>query len=282
MKIKNDLQSFPLACIFTFGILSVFVTFVALLMNDYPMHDFSFVNFFDCIVYIKQKNFEAFGMVVITYVAFIGSILGYGNERKKFNSELNLKSVEFLPDRVSFKFNKSQCDLICGYENIDKMMLELKTSIVRDKYYGKHKVLSQIFLNFELISHKNFSLTFMPINNYMKKIYGILDAGRRVQDFSYKFTGVGAVEDVEEKIKDYLATGCKQILASRKEDLFKFLSILLFVTGLFFLYRFNDCFSNMSILFLIFMPGPMFLVVSFGFDIVLLVDKWNESKYKRF
>lgn len=219
------------------------------------------------------------GLPLLVYGGTLFSIFSMCMAKKEFQSVLNLKSVDFLPDRVNFNFNQPKYNFVCGYSDINKLEMILKTILVRTKR-GSYPAVSEIELKFTVLNNKNFSLKNVPLN-LMKTIYGIIDCGRNVQDFTYKFSGVGKVEEVQEKIEDYMNTGCKQILATSTENAFKYLSVIFFLIGLFFLYSFKDVFSGND-LGLMGIPGfPIlaFVLISFIFDIVLLADKRNEKKY---
>ena len=140
-----------------------------------------------------------------------------------------------------------------------------------------------IELKFTVLNNKKLSLTNVPIN-LMRTVYGIIDYGRAIHNFSYKFGGAGTVEDVREKVEDYMQTGCKQILATPAEQSFKWLSIVFFLLGIFFLYTFKDILSDSetALISIVALPAFGFIAVSFIFDFFLLADKWNENRYKRF
>lgn len=219
------------------------------------------------------------GVPLLIYGGTFFSIFSMCMAKREFQTVLNLKSVDFLPDRVNFNFNQPKYNFVCGYSDINKLEMILNTILVRTKH-GSYPAVSEIELKFTVLNNKNFSLKNVPLN-LMKTIYGIIDCGRNVQDFTYKFSGVGKVEQVQEKIEDYMNTGCKQILATSTENTFKWLSVVFFLIGLFFLYSFKDVFSGND-LGLMGIPGfPIlaFVLISFIFDIVLLADKRNENKY---
>lgn len=220
--------------------------------------------------------FIAIGGIVLTICAKIRA-------DKNFQKSLNLVSIDFLPNKVCFNFNKPQCNFECGYNDINSLEMVLKTSIV---YIGRlhtitYPVISEITLNISVLNNKNFSLTNLPLSP-MKKVYKIIDYGKAVQKFTHKYTGAGEIEEFEEKIRDYINTGCKQILAKRTEDDFKTHSVSLFAIGLAFLFMSKFIFGDDSIYKIMLFPALIFFIISFIFDIVLLVNKWNENRYRRF
>lgn len=230
--------------------------------------------------------FETYLLFIILPLFFYGfliyTIFAIYMEKKELAKSLNLQSVEFVQDRIFFNFNRPQYNFVCGYKDIDNLEMDIKTVLVRTKY-GSYPTISTITLNFAVLNNKKFSLT-SNSTSYMKKIYSILEYSRGIQNFSYKFSGIGKLEDIDEKIRDYLNTGCKQILSSRREEEYKWLSIGSFIIGLIFLYVFRDVINNdnSGISVIILVPVSIIFIFSFVFDIYLLADKWNENRYKRF
>ena len=230
--------------------------------------------------------FEVISLFIILPLLFYGTLIftifAVYMEKKELAKNLNLQSVEFVQDRIFFNFNRPQYNFVCGYKDIDNLEMDIKTVLVRTKY-GSYPAVSTITLNFAVLNNKKFSLT-SNNTSYMKKIYSILEYSRGIQNFSYKFSGIGKLEDLDEKIRDYLNTGCKQILSTRREEEYKWVSIGSFIIGLIFLYVFRDVINNdnsgLSVIILV--PVSIIFIFSFVFDIYLLADKWNENRYKRF
>ena len=217
------------------------------------------------------------------YFTIISSAIATITEIKKFESVLNLKSVNFETNKVFFNFNRPQYNFVCGYGDINNVEMELITAMMHTKS-GSYPALAKITVNFTVLNNKKFSLTSNTFQ-HTKKIYQIVDCGKAAQNFSYKFTGAGRVDTLAEKIEDYKNTGCKQILATQTEVAFKWFSIAFFSIGLCFFFAFRKEFSNSSdlgLLSIVGIPVLSFIGLSFIFDIILLADKWNESKYKRF
>ena len=295
MKFNNNLKNMSTGAVVFMAILCILLTvFVVWFYFSNSIQQYSLANF--CNWYVDM--FHAFqadaqdepwipwiimvGIPVLCYGGLVISIKTAIKERKDFARALNLESVDFATGKVYFNFNKPQYNFVCGYNDINKIEMDLNTVMVHGKY-SSYPALSKIVLNFTVLNNKRFSLT-SNLNGYMKKIYSIIDYGKFVKNFSYKFSGVGKVDSIDEKIRDYMTTGCKQILATQTENSFKWLSILFFMIGIFFLYSFRDIFndSDISTIGFVCIPFLGFFVVSFVFDIFLLADKWHENKYKRF
>lgn len=214
------------------------------------------------------------------YSLSIITMISRHNAIREYKRALNLKSVDFLQDRVNFNFNNPQYNFVCGYSEINRLELVLNTVLVTNKY-GSYPALAQVTLNFTVLNNKNFTLENTPMRP-MNLIYGIIDCGRLVQNFSYKFEGAGEVSDIQEKIRDYINSGCKQVLGTKSENSFKFMSIVFFSLGLFFLISFKDIFNDIDFLWFPLITVLPFILISFIFDIILLIDKYSERKFRRF
>lgn len=222
--------------------------------------------------------FAFLGVPLLSFVMFTLLFVNMYIENQKFAKTLNLKSVDFLPDKVCFYFNQPQCDFVCAYSDINKMELVLKTILVRGKY-DVHAILSHICINFTVLNSKRFSLTNIPLN-VDKTIYNIIDYGKLVPKFVYRFSGAGQVEEIKEKIHDYQHIGCKQILAQKTEDKFNSWSITFYLTAFYWLYRFRDYFNGASSFELcgtILFPC-IFLISSLCIDLLLIFDNLNEVR----
>ena len=218
----------------------------------------------------------------IFYIGLIISIIQRYAGLKELASSLNLKSVDFLSDRVKFNFNRPQYDFVCGYSEINNLEMILVTALARSKY-GTCIVLNEVKLNFTVLNNKNFSLTNTPMAA-MRLIYNIVDCARKVNHFSYKFEGAGESKDLKEKIEEYLHKGTKPVLTSVGETKFKWMSMVFFIIGMVFLVGFkdilNDSVKDLILLLIPLLPVGAFLGTSFIFDIILIVDKIKEKSYR--
>lgn len=222
------------------------------------------------------------GLPLMLYGLAIYSVISRQIGLREMNSTLNLKSVDFLPDKVKFKFNRPQCNFVCGYNNIKRLEMVLNTVETQGRY-GAYTAVSEIKINFTVLNNKHFSLLNMPLN-LKGFICKVIDYGRLVQDFSYRFEGDGVVKDVEEIINDYMNFGCKQILTSTQENGLKITSIVFFLFAIVVLYLEREIFNEFDMRwwrFPLTFAGT-FLAFSFLIDIMLFIDKWNENKYKGF
>ena len=92
-------------------------------------------------------------MIIIPLLAYgglVASIVSRHFALKAMESTLNLKSVDFLQDRVKFNFNRPQYNFICGYNDINNLEMILNTVMVHNKY-GSYPAVSEINLNFRVV-----------------------------------------------------------------------------------------------------------------------------------
>lgn len=295
MHINNVSPKTSGRSVFWFVILSIIMTigFVYFYIQTNP-GSYSFTGFCDWYMSLFKALKESstdepmlpwFSLVIIPlfiYGGAIATIVSRHCSVKEFENALNLKSVDFLQGRINFNFTQPKYNFACGYNDINELKLVLNSVMVHTRS-GSYLTVSDIELKFTVLNNKKLSLTNVPIN-LMRTVYGIIDYGRAIHNFSYKFGGAGTVEDVREKIEDYMQTGCKQILATPAEQSFKWLSIVFFLLGIFFLYTFKDILSDSetALISMVAFPAFGFIAVSFIFDFFLLADKWNENRYKRF
>lgn len=216
----------------------------------------------------------------IFYIGLIIAIVQRYTGLAELASSLNIKSVDFLPDRVKFNFNRPQYNFVCGYGDIKNLKMVLHTVVGKNKY-GSYIALNEIELKFTVLKDKKFSLKNTPVRP-MNFIYKIIDYGKMVNHFSYKFEGAGTHPAIKEKIEDYLQTGVVSILTSAAEGPVKWFSVVFFIIGLVFLIAFKDDINyflskDFTGLLLPGLPVAAFIGVSFIFDIILIVDKIQEK-----
>ena len=86
------------------------------------------------LAFISETNNPAltilsfFPAVCIGYLAY--EVINRYLLLKQMNSVLNLKYVDFLPDRVAFYFNRSNCNFVCPYTEVKQLKLEIVTGII--------------------------------------------------------------------------------------------------------------------------------------------------------
>ncbi len=188
---------------------------------------------------------------------------------KEFNKKLNLKYIDFLPGRVNFCFNRPQYNFVCAYENIENLEMDIETGLIYlPKKYGATTIVdvTQLHLNLTVLNNKKFSLT--TNQKSMNTIYSIIDVGRSVKEFSYKFSGLGEIKYTKEKIEKYQKYGAKHFLTNEIKVFIILMSIIFFANGLFISKLMHDPFA-----------WPMIgVLISFILDIILIIDKANEKK----
>ena len=216
---------------------------------------------------------------LILYFSFIWTLVEKIKAIKEFYSILNLKNVDLLPDRIQFNFTQPQYNFVCSYQDVEQLDMNIVTTIVHTKN-GSHVAFQELILNFTLLNGKIFSLnntTFAP----MKVIYEILNHAGEVQNFNFYFSGAGQINDIKEKIENYMRFGKKQMYGADVEKSNKLLSTIFFVIGLVFIFVFHDMIDDFVRdpgLFLLFIPLSSFLLISFVIDIFLVINEINKIK----
>lgn len=203
-------------------------------------------------------------------------VLSQKAKTKEFNKKPNLKYIDFLPGKVNFCFNRPQYDFACTYENIENLEMDIETDLI---YTNKKPIVDvrQLHLNFTVLNNKKFSLT--TNQKSMNTIYSIIDVGRSVKEFSYKFSGLGEIEHTKEQIEKYQKYGIKTFLTSKMKDGFITISFMLLFFGLFEFkmqaYGLSNGIDPMLYIAIILLLG------SFVFDIILIKDNIeNKNLYE--
>ncbi len=207
-------------------------------------------------------------------------VLSQKAKTKEFNKKLNLKYIDFLPGRVNFCFNRPQYNFVCDYENIENLELDIETGLIYlPKKHGGTTIVdvTQLHLNFTVLNNKKFSLT--TNQKSMNTMYSIIDVGRSVKEFSYKFSGLGEIEHTKEQIEKYQKYGIKTFLTSKMKDGFITISFMLLFFGLFEFkmqaYGLSNGIDPMLYIAIILLLG------SFVFDIILIKDNIeNKNLYE--
>lgn len=256
------------------------ILWVFLLCGSFDSLEAFFESFFN--LYKTTDFFE--GAIIIYCVTLVWvsliiiRIYLYIKRSIKFNKNLNLKYVDLLPDRVNFCFNRPQYNFVCGYDNIENLEMDLETNIVHTKN-GSYITLKQIILDFTILNNKELSIAYSEFN-ILKKIYAIIDAGRLIKNFSYKFSGVGEISDLKERIEDYQVYGYSSILTSNQEVEYKFFSVFTFLCGVFLVYMFY--YAREAFFATLMLVGAIIIGISFLLDIILIIDKYRDKKYRGF
>lgn len=293
MRINNISIESSKRIIFILALFAIFATgfyIVAYLMSDANSH--SFVGFFKWIVpFIKylltvseEDKFFIFLLSVVLpifmYAGLIWEIVKKINSSVKFNSELNLKSIDLNEDIIKFNFNQPQYNFYCGYHDIENLDMNIITTIVHTKN-GTYTGFQELELNFRLLNNKNFTLKNATISP-MKLIYKVLYYTRNVQNFSYRFSGAGEIEDIKEKIENYRRTGKKRVLGESGENSLLLLSIIFSIFAFIFIWFFRDTvddFVKDPGMFFVYIPFLGFSLISLVIDIFLVVNQLQKKGY---
>ena len=144
------------------------------------INNFSIIDFFQWVVsFIKlslmgnpdDKFFIFFIMVIlplIIYISLIWTIIDKFKQYKEFYSEINVKSIDLLTDRIQFNFTKPQYNFACSYSDIENLDINIQTTITHTKS-GTYTIFEELELNFTLLNNKLFTINNTP-NDPMKLI----------------------------------------------------------------------------------------------------------------
>lgn len=228
-------------------------------------------------------GFLVFVLPISLVWLLISGIKNRNDRLKLLNFGFNIKYVDFLQGRIDFKFTDSRYDFTCSCDDIEKLSLNLKTVMVTHKGQT-YIVLKEIELNFKVLNGKTFSISNTPLQP-VKFLYKLIDYTRGIQNFSYKFSGAGVNDDLQERIDDYRKRGCRQILSTVQENSYKFMSIMFFAMSLFFMVSFLDTITkavekgDWMLLTIPFTPVIIFIIIAGIIDAFLIADKINDRKF---
>lgn len=292
MKIKNVSTE---TSSYTLVVMSIIVSVItALLVWGYILTSdirISFGGFFkwlfDMFQALREVSVEPFSpwiiliMIIGVYIGFIACAVSKYKALKQFNSELNIKYIDLLPNGIAFFFTRPENNFKCAYEDIKNLYMNIYSTLVHTKN-GSYIAFQQLNLTFTDSNDKKYKMS-NTTRSPIKLIYKIIDHTRRVQNFEYEFSGRGEIPDYREKIDKYLHLGYKDLVGKDGETNLKLMSIFFFIFGLVFLISFIDVLPRMirdSGLFFAFLPCSLFLIASFICDIILIVDKIRDNKYR--
>ena len=215
---------------------------------------------------------------------------------KKFNKKPNLKYIDFFPDKVKFCFNRPQYDFACAYDNIENFEMDIETGLtyLPRKYVITPMVdVKQLYLSLTVPNNRIFSL--ITNQRSMNTMYSIIDIGRSVKNFSYKFSGLGEIEHTKEQIEKYQKYRVKSFLTNNMKDGFVIISFMLLIFSLFGFkmeYGLYDIFSSFGFGMQAYGVSnkidPMLYIAiilllgSFVFDIILIKDNIKNKKLSEY
>ena len=205
-------------------------------------------------------------------------------EIKKFYNNLNLKSVELLPNIIKFNYTKPAHNFCCKYSEISNLNMDIKTVIVRTKH-GAREACAAITLKFKLKSRESNSIKYCPLFSTIEPIYKIIDATRSIKKFSLTFSGLGNVNDYEEKIMNYRNHKYKDMLGQENRADFKLYSwsffAVFYLFWAFFTYTEVEATSHDMALFqmLSFVLLGLCNMLVIYFDISLIVDTIRDNEF---
>ena len=91
---------------------------------------------------------------------------------------------------------------------------------------------------------------------------------------------MGEISDLKERIEDYQVYGYSSILTSNQEVEYKFFSVFTFLCGVFLVYMFY--YAREAFFATLMLVGAIIIGISFLLDIILIIDKYRDKKYRGF
>ena len=293
MKIYNVSSKTSIRMVVVMGILSTILTMFLTLSYLYSSpNSSSILDFFQWLFLLiktfisegedlSEKIFLTIFSVIIPiaiYIGLIGAIISRNKALQEYRSGLNVKYVEFLPNRINFSFTQPQYNFSCGYNDIEKLNIELYTNIVHTKS-GPQTVWNETIFNFYTLNNKKFKVN--CVSFMLNKVYSVISYMRGIKELNYKFTGAGKILDLDDKISAFLKTGHKKFLGRNEKTHMMIISTVLFIFGTLISLIFLGTISDFGWLF-IFIPAIIPLLISVVMDIVLFIDLINNRKFRGF
>ena len=215
------------------------------------------------------------------YIGFFATIISRHKALARFKSGLNVKYINFLEGRIEFFFTQPQYNFSCSYTDIENLHLDIESMLVRTKN-GSYITFKQMNLTFKVLNGKELKISNVT-SSPMKTIYKIIDWTRGVQSFDCGFSGCGELPDYKEKIDNYLIGGYRDIVGKDGETHLKWLSIVFFIIGLFIILVCKEFLGSLVIYigFGALIPFLFVMLISFVFDIILVIDKIRDNNFRR-
>ncbi|MBR1424929.1 hypothetical protein IJ579_05150 [bacterium] len=201
---------------------------------------------------------------IIFFFVFVYEYLVRKVEIDKLNKNLNLKYIDFDDNNVFFKFNRSENDFGCSYEQLNILNLEICTRQAYSRY-GFHSIISELIIEIEVSNQGKFKS-----HNIPKDIYEVIRYFAKSKNFHYEITGSGfdIKEQLSKNIDEFLSNGFKKPnIHKQMSSFYLIFAVIFLVLGI--IISFNGIFS------LIFVNHMWWLLVLpsifFGVPIILLL-----------
>ena len=143
---------------------------------------------------------------IIMLVLICNELHKYIAEKKKFNSVLNLKSVELLSDEIQFVFTNPSDNFACKYFDLKSVDIELCTALpVYPDWFVKEHI-RKINVSFYLSNGKNLTVhfprkAFATRNNYVGTVSNIIKRLKKYTDVKYHYSGRGEVARITKQLE---------------------------------------------------------------------------------
>ena len=299
MKITNVSAKISLKpVLLTFAIsVGITILFCLLFLSSGPA-EISFSAFFkwygDFIQYLTAEHPE--DIIEIWLFVGLGPIIVYGTfffmliyrqiQLSQFKSGLNLKYINLKDGNIDFVFNKKGFDFSCGYKDIEKIDMIIKTERTT-RYFNKHSrryviVISEIQLAFYLLNKKKFKIANTGCLSPINMIYKIIDNTRPISNLiNYEVDGPD--DGIMEKVQTYVKKNYKQRYTLCERNRLKFASVGLLIMAIMFILVFKDTLIknpyDSFLLPMLLIPLSILIIPSIIIDILVIIDENNEKKY---
>lgn len=223
---------------------------------------------------------------IIVYGAFLFTLIYRQIQISQFKSGLNLKYINLKDGNIDFVFNKKGFDFSCGYKDIEKIDMIIKTERTT-RYVNKYSkryviVISEIQLAFYLLNKKKFKIANTGCLSPINMIYKIIDNTRPISNLiNYEVDGPD--DGIMEKVQTYVKKNYKQRYTLRERNRLKFVSVGLLIMAIMFILVFKDTLIknpyDSFLLPMLLIPLSILIIPSIIIDILVIIDENNEKKY---
>lgn len=223
---------------------------------------------------------------IIVYGTFLFMLIYRQIQLSQFKSGLNLKYINLKDGNIDFVFNKKGFDFSCGYKDIEKIDMIIKTERTT-RYVNKYSkryviVISEIQLAFYLLNKKKFKIANTGCLSPINMIYKIIDNTRPISNLiNYEVDGPD--DGIMEKVQTYVKKNYKQRYTLRERNRLKFASVGLLIMALMFILVFKDTLIknpyDSFLLQMLLIPLTILIIPSIIIDILVIIDENNEKKY---
>ncbi len=217
MRIKNltcEANPLNVICISALFFLSLLVNLVSYFITTIEnISLFGYIKWYISMIQMMFQTKSDWGLyafftvlpiVALTTLAVV--VVRWRKEIQKLSADTELKYVDFSDNSIFFKFNNSEKDFSCTFEQIDSINLEICTRQAYNRVSWR-SVLSELHINFTI---KDKTYTLSVVNAKLYQIIKFLTT--KTKKFSYKISGSGAdiMPYLQNNIDSIINTGVLQ------------------------------------------------------------------------